>query len=135
MDDLASTEMIAARLDNIKTAVTQERNEAAAVAHAESAAGEPCGDGAEENDEPIVKADPSKYAEHGPQYWTALAAQTVKTYIKLIVEPGSEASVASALSAAEACKTKGVEQKTVCFCCWTWICWLRRPAAPQLASL
>ena len=103
--------MIAARLDNIKTAVTQERNEAAAVAHAASAAGEPCGDGAEENDEPIVKADPSKYAEHGPQYWTALAAQTVKTYIKLIVEPGSEASVASALSAAEACKTKGVEQK------------------------
>ena len=35
----------------------------------------------------------------------------MKTYIKLIVEPGSEASIAAALSAAEACKTKGVEQK------------------------
>ena len=103
--------MIAARLDTIKNAVTQERNEAVAVAHAASAGGEPGGDDMEENDEPIVKADPSKYAEHGPRYWTALAAQTVKTYVKLIVEPGSEASLAAALAAAEACKTKGVEQK------------------------
>ena len=75
------------------------------MAHATSVAAEPGGDGADDIDEPIVKADPSKYAEHGPQYWTALAAQTVKTYIKLIVEPGSEASIAAALSAAEACKT------------------------------
>ena len=103
--------MIAARLDTIKNAVTQERNEAVAVAHAASAGGEPGGDDMEENDEPIVKADPSKYAEHGPLYWTSLASQTVKTYVKLILEPGSEASLAAALAAAEACKTKGVEQK------------------------
>ena len=110
IDDLGNTEMIAARLDTIKHAVMQERNEATASEHAASKAGEP-GGGDEENDEPIVKADPSKYAEHGPLYWTALAAQTVKTYIKLIVEPGSESSLAAALAVAEACKTKGVEQK------------------------
>jgi len=111
IDDLASTEMISARLDAIKNALAQERNEAAAAAHAASEAGEPGGAGADENDDPIVKADPSRYAEHGPQYWRALAAQTVKTYIKLIVEPGSESSLAAALADAEACKTKGVEQK------------------------
>ena len=61
IDDLASAEMLAALLDQIKNAVQQERNEAlaweasAVCVQAEKAEGS--------DDEPIRTASPSKYAD------------------------------------------------------------------------
>ena len=110
IDDLSSAEMMAARLDQIKNAILQERNEAlawdAAVANQDA---EKAG---ETDDEPIRTANPSKYAEFSHQYWAALASQTVKTYVKLCVEPSSENGIARAIEQAEINKSIGTEGKT-----------------------
>jgi hypothetical protein len=74
----------------------------------------PDGDAGESaaEDDIIKTANPTKYAENGLQYWQALAAQTVKTYVKLAVEPSTEGGLAALLEGSEANKVRGTEART-----------------------
>jgi len=101
------------RLDKVRDAIIQEKNEAAAAEAAATSTrttgDQPTAEAAE--DEAIRIANPAKYVEHGAEYWQALAAQTVKTYIKLTPEPGTPQGVAEAVSLSEVNKCKGHETR------------------------
>jgi hypothetical protein len=116
IDELHDVEAVQTRLDRIKDAVLQERNEAAAeaamnAAHQDGDASASLGAESAE-DEVIRGANPTQHAEHGEAYWQALSAQTVKTYIKLVAVDGqTQEGIAQSLAGSEVNKCKGQEQK------------------------
>lgn len=114
LDELQDVESIKVRLDKIRDTIVQEKNEAAAAEASSSVTSttgdQPNAEAAE--DEVIQLANPAKYSEHGTEYWQAFAAQTVKTYVKLIPEPRTVPGVADAISLSEVNKCKGIEQKS-----------------------
>ena len=112
--ELSTVDAFMARLVKIKDAVINEKNEDAAVFHSPSAA---CDDGdmaavSADEDDVIKVANPTKYPENGLKYWQAFAAQTLKTYVKLVVEASTEAALATVMEGSEANKSKGQVHKS-----------------------